>query len=118
MKQDFDERWEELAAEVFTGMKEWRLQHPRATLREMELTLDEKLGKMRARLLEDIALASAARELREEDGTRQQCPQCQASLRLRGQQTRRLQTQQRQELELTRSYGTCPRCGAGFFPLR
>jgi predicted RNA-binding Zn-ribbon protein involved in translation (DUF1610 family) len=118
MKQDFDERWEELAAEVFTGMKEWRLQHPRATLQEIEVTLDEKLGKMRARLLEDVALASAARGLCEEDGTRQQCPQCGETLWLRGQQTRRLQTQQRQELKLTRSYGTCPRCGAGFFPPR
>jgi hypothetical protein len=117
MKKDFDERWEQLAAEVLTGMKEWRWQHPRATLREIELTLDEKLGNLRARLLEDMALASAAREWCAEDGVRPQCPQCQTALQSRGSQTRWLQTQQGQELELSRSYGTCPHCGAGFFPL-
>jgi predicted RNA-binding Zn-ribbon protein involved in translation (DUF1610 family) len=117
MKKDFDRRWQQLADEVLTGMKEWRLQHPRATLREMELALDVKLGNMRARLLEDLALASAASDLQQEDGAYWQCPQCQEDLESRGQQTRQLQTQQRQELTLRRGYGTCPRCGAGFFPL-
>jgi len=39
-------------------MKEWRVQHPRATLSEMEVALDESLNRMRARMLEDMALAS------------------------------------------------------------
>jgi hypothetical protein len=34
MREDFDVRWHELAEEVISGMKEWRLQHPKATLRE------------------------------------------------------------------------------------
>ena len=29
MRKDFDRRWQELSAEVLTGMKGWRLQHPR-----------------------------------------------------------------------------------------
>ena len=44
-------------------MKEWRLQHPTATLSEIEDALDERLSGMRARMLEDLALASAARNL-------------------------------------------------------
>ena len=43
MKGDFDARWHELAEDVLTGMKEWRLQHPKATLSEMERALDERL---------------------------------------------------------------------------
>jgi hypothetical protein len=57
---DFDEKWEEMAEEVLTGMKEWRVQHPKATFREMEAALDERLARMRARMLQDMALASAA----------------------------------------------------------
>ena len=30
MCQDFDRRWQEWSQEILTGMKEWRLQHPRA----------------------------------------------------------------------------------------
>lgn len=55
MRDDFDAKWHELAEEVMSGMKEWRLKHPRATLREIESTLDERLGKMRARMLADLS---------------------------------------------------------------
>jgi len=41
MKKDFDAQWRTLSEEVLSGMKEWRLQHPRATLSEMEAALDE-----------------------------------------------------------------------------
>jgi hypothetical protein len=33
---DLERRWQQLADEVYTGMKEWRIQHSRATLREIE----------------------------------------------------------------------------------
>ena len=55
MKEDFDRRWQQLADEVMSGMKQWRLKHPRAKLSEIEEALDERLGKMRARMLEDVA---------------------------------------------------------------
>ena len=60
MRKDFDQDWRGLSEEVITGMKEWRLQHPRATLTEIETALDERLARLRARMLEDAALASAA----------------------------------------------------------
>jgi hypothetical protein len=44
MRDDFDAGWHELAEQVISGMKEWRLQHPKATLREIEQTLDERWG--------------------------------------------------------------------------
>ena len=58
MRKDFDQQWRTLNEEVITGMKEWRLQHPRATLTEIEAALDERLARLRARMLEDAALAS------------------------------------------------------------
>lgn len=76
MNADFDLQWHELAEEVRSEMKEWRLQHPKAKLREIEAALDERLGKMRARMLEDAALASAAADIQAlQAAERPVCPQ-------------------------------------------
>ena len=117
MRQDFDARWHELAEEVISGMREWRLQHPRATLVEIEHALDERMGKMRARLLQDAAMASAAADIEAAQGeVRPRCSRCGAVLEGRGTQERRLTTQHEQTVSLKRSYGVCPACGEGFFP--
>ena len=119
MNSDFDAKWHELAEEVMSGMKEWRLQHPKATLREIERALDERLAKMRARMLQDAALASAAADMQaNEEEERPVCPECGARLESRGKQERHVTTLHNQELRLERSYGVCPTCGAGFFPPR
>jgi len=117
MNSDFDAKWNELAEEVMTGMKEWRLQHPKATLREIERALDERLAKMRARMLQDAALASAAADIQASaEEERPVCPECAAKLEPRGKQERHITTLQNQVLQLERSYGVCPACSAGFFP--
>jgi len=117
MRSDFDTRWHELAEEVMSGMKEWRLQHPKATLREIEAALDARLGQMRARMLQDLALASVAADIQGAQAhDRPLCPQCGRVLESRGQHRRVLTTQHNQPLELERSYGICPTCGEGFFP--
>lgn len=117
MREDFDRRWHQLVEEAMSGMKQWRLKHPRAKLSEIEEALDERLGKMRARILEDVVQASSAVALNDEEGQRLKCPQCGVELESRGERVRLLQTHQHQELEFKRSYGSCPQCGAGFFPL-
>jgi hypothetical protein len=109
--------WQGLAAEVLTGLKEWRLQHPRASLREIEAALDERLSRVRARLLEDLALASAAADLREAAaGERPACPGCGGPLEARGQHARELRTSHERTLRLERSYAVCHACRAGVFP--
>lgn len=119
MRDDFDELWNQLAQDVMSGMKEWRLQHPTATLREIEAALDERLGKMRARMLEDAALASAVADLGQvAEAERPTCPACGHVLTARGQQTREITTHFDQALQLKRSYAVCPQCGAGLFPPR
>lgn len=117
MRDDFDAKWHELAEEVMSGMKEWRLQHPKATLREIEQALDERLGKMRARMLQDVALASAAADItRASASEKPVCPTCGVVLESRGRKKRELATHHNQMLALERSQGICPKCGAGFFP--
>jgi len=117
MQFDFDARWHELAEEVISGMKEWRLQHPKATFREIERALDERLGKMRARMLQDAALASAVADIQAAQAEeRPVCPKCGRVLEARGTQERQVTTHHNQGVVLERSYGVCPTCGEGFFP--
>jgi YgiT-type zinc finger domain-containing protein len=114
---DFDRTWLELSEEVITGMKEWRLQHPRATFAEIEAALDERLAGLRARMLQDAALATIATDWKQSPPeVRPLCPTCGQQLVSGGNQERRLQTQGRQEIVLQRQYGVCPTCGGGLFP--
>jgi uncharacterized protein with PIN domain len=112
-------RWQQEVDAVLSGMKEWRLQHPRASLREIETALDERLARVRARMLEDLALASAAARVREApEGERPRCPTCGGPLEARGTEKRTLTTTYNQPIVLERSYASCPACQAGLFPPR
>lgn len=108
--------WREVAEEAFVGMKEWRIQHPKATFREIETALDERFARMRARILQDAALATAAADLSGQDAERPTCPTCGARLEGRHTDTRDLTVQHEQTVRLTRRYADCPACGAGLFP--
>lgn len=114
---DFEAQWQALAEDVISGLAEWRLQHPRATFREIEQAVDERLAKLRARMLQDAALASAAADIKgAAEAVRPVCPACSVRLEGRGTAVRELTTQHNQTVQLTRSYGVCPQCGAGLFP--
>lgn len=114
---DFEAPWHALAEDVISGMAEWRMQHPRATFCEIEQAVDARLAKMRARMLQDAALASAAADITGAAAeVRPVCPECGAPLESRGTAVRELTTQHNQTVQLTRSYGVCPQCGAGLFP--
>jgi YgiT-type zinc finger domain-containing protein len=116
-RQMNDALWRQLSEQITTGMCEWRDQHPKATLREMETELDTRWAHVRARMLQDMAHLSDAAAWA--DSPRLQhptCPECGERLQERGQQPRTLLTHGGQDLTLTRSYGVCPACGAGLFP--
>ena len=116
---DLDARWHTWSEEVITGMKEWRIQHPKATFQEIERALDERLARLRARMLEDAALVSRAADFSEErESERPVCRQCGTPLEPRGQETRELVTHYDHTLNLKRSYGVCPKCQVGIFPPR
>ncbi len=108
-------KWGRLSEEVITGMRDWREQHPKATLREIERTLDERLARLRAQMLQDTALVSQAREWGGEVDS-EKCPDCGEALKQRGKQKRHLQTNGQQTVVLEREYGVCPGCGTGLFP--
>ncbi len=99
------------------GMSQWRKDHPKATWAEIEAAVDEQINQLRAQLLQDIVQMGESEqwhELSEEE--RPRCATCGKSLWARGKQTRYLQTTGGEAVKLTRTYGTCPGCGVGFFP--
>jgi DNA-directed RNA polymerase subunit RPC12/RpoP len=114
---EMEARWRALSEEVFTGMAEWRVQHPRATFSEIEAALDERLATVRARMLQDVALASAATDLSTQTvQERPRCPDCGHALEAHGQEERTLRTTYERPVTLRRSYARCPACGVGLFP--
>lgn len=116
---ELEERWRAEWGEVVMGLKEWRQQQPKATYREIERAVDERLARLRAHLLEAAVLASAAADVRQMRPTeRPRCPQCGGLMEAHGQETRRLTTNYEQSLTLHRSALLCPRCHEGLFPPR
>jgi hypothetical protein len=112
-------QWHTLAEEALTGMAEWRAQHPTATLREIEAAIDEHLAAVRARMLQDAALASAAADLRGVPAAdRPVCPDCGHRLEARGQEARQVTTRHNRQIRLQRTRAVCPACGTGLFPPR
>src|SRR5829696_3695051 len=99
-----------LSDDILTGMYEWRLQHPDATLTEIEQALDERWYRLRARMLQDLALEREAANWQPPASNRPQCPDCGRTLIRRGRQPRLLKTHGNHTLTLSRSYGYCPTC--------
>jgi predicted RNA-binding Zn-ribbon protein involved in translation (DUF1610 family) len=105
--------------DVAVSLSAWRREHPRATLAEIERALDERLSKVRAELLTDLAMASEAAAIAGKPGSeRPTCPECQQALVSRGQMSRTLLTTHDREVRLKRAYGRCPACGLELFPPR
>jgi ribosomal protein S27AE len=101
---------------VWTGLVAWREAHPKATFSEIEAELDRQLNQLRARVLGDLALASATADLAVSGVERPRCERCGAVLQAQGQEERGGVTQGGVEVRLARSYATCPRCGDRSFP--
>src|SRR5215469_12159588 len=109
--------WLTKSAEILTDIKEWRRVHPRATYVEIEDEVHRRLMQLEAQVLQDAAQASESREWGHTSGrTGPVCPSCGIPLEARGMHQRTLQGNGGESIQLDRSYGTCPKCGAGLFP--
>jgi len=95
---------------IAADLRRWRAAHPAATFTEIEAAVDTRMRAVRADLLAELAGEDAAVAGR--------CPDCGAPLVRRGAHTRTLWTQGERPVAVTRSYATCPACGAGLFPPR
>lgn len=119
MEKNEQEKSQELYEEIVTGMKEWRLAHPKATMREIEIEASKRVSKLEAHLIEESAHSSGAKEwAKKPEEERPRCRSCGEPLMARGEHVRKLQATGGREVKLERSYGVCPKCETGFFPPR
>jgi len=63
--KETNKEMEALAAEIISGMKEWRAQNPKATFAEIERETMKRMAALQARLMAEIAQDSEAREWEE-----------------------------------------------------
>ncbi|GAC1561686.1 MAG: hypothetical protein NVS2B2_24750 [Ktedonobacteraceae bacterium] len=115
--QEIRRMWQERSDVAFGEVTQWREEHPKATLAEIEAVIDSKILVLRATMIQDTALTSSARTA-STSSSALTCEQCGHSLQGRGHRKRTLQTQGGQEVTLHREYLTCCHCGNGFFPPR
>lgn len=114
-----EDTWQRKSATILTDIKAWRQAHPTATFVEIENEVHRCLMQLEAQVLQDAAQASESREWSHISGQAGPvCPTCATPLEARGQHQRTLQGNGGENVELTRTYGTCPKCGAGLFPPR
>jgi hypothetical protein len=100
------------------GMTQWRKEHPKATFREIEEAVDERVNQLRAQLIQDVAQMGETQDWRQKpQEERPECATCGHPLLARGERIRWIQTSGGEAIKLKRTYGTCPQCGQGFFPL-
>lgn len=114
--KDLQQSWEEQGAAVFAAVARWRQIHPKATMAEIEQTVDQQMNCLRAQMIQEAAQVSEAATSQAVEGL--VCEQCGKPLQARGRGRRRWQTQGGQQVEIERTYVTCPQCGGGFFPPR
>jgi hypothetical protein len=111
--------WQQKSAEILTNITEWRRAHPKATFVEIEDEVHQRLMELEAQVLQDAAQASESREWgKPSEQAAPACPTCAIPLEARGKHQRTLQGNGGQSVQLTRTYGTCPKCGVGLFPPR
>lgn len=108
---EMEGRWEEQYQQVISEVAEWRRAHPRATFTEIERALDERLNRLRARMITDTIKVG-----QEEVEEQAHCPTCGQPAQKRGKKKRRLQTQGGENVTLEREHATCKQCGQAFFP--
>src|SRR5258706_893764 len=119
-KRQRSEQMQQVSAGVrdVLAMTQWRKEHPKATWAEIEAAVDERINQLRAQLIQDVVQMGESEDWREiAQEERPRCATCGKPLVGRGKQTRWLQTNGGEAIKLTRTYGACPDCGGGFFPL-
>ena len=114
--KELEAGWQESGKKAVSKVSEWRQEHPKATMQEIEKALDEQLGRLRKQLLEELAQGSDMADWSAGSVEGPVCADCGSRLEARGKGKRKLTTNYDQTMELERRYGVCPVCQTGLFP--
>lgn len=110
-------KWNDLFQQVSEQVGQWREQNPRASFNEIENTVDKKLARLRAAMIQELVLESELTDFKQlPDEKRPRCPSCGRLLASNGPQKRKLTTTYEQEITLVRRKGHCSHCRVSYFP--
>jgi RNase P subunit RPR2 len=111
--------FKELSDHILAEMNAWNASHPQATFLQIEEKARELVSQLEAHLIQASALEREREDWSQsEPSQRPRCPDCQMPLLSRGKRVRHVQGPAGRDIELQRTYATCPQCGTGFFPPR
>ena len=114
-----EKNFKELSDAIMRDMNACNASNPQATFLQIEMKARELVSQLEAHLIEE----SAGKREKEnwssqQESRRPTCPICHLPLLSRGKRVRHLQATAGRDIRLERTYGTCPKCGTGFFPPR
>jgi predicted RNA-binding Zn-ribbon protein involved in translation (DUF1610 family) len=110
-------KWDEMFDKASERMSQWRRENSQASFSAIEKEVDGELARLRAQMIQDLALESSLADIRgSKAGEKVKCPECGTEVKANGQEKRRLVTDYEEEIELERSKAKCPGCGVSFFP--
>ena len=110
---------EQQAEEFIKGMRGWREEHQHISLYEIEKELNRRLATLQAETLEALAQQSTVDDwVSNPEQPRPLCVHCGEPLQSKGKRKRTLQTTEGEDIELKRTYASCPKCQTGLFPPR
>jgi hypothetical protein len=116
-KMNERDEWTRKFRQASSEISDWRGRNPRASLTEIENTVDEELAKVRAAMIQELAMESALTDIKQlPKEERPKCPKCGRLLASNGKQKRQVTTTYEQSVELERSKGYCSNCRISFFP--
>ena len=114
-----EKHFKDLSEEIIGAMNAWNASHPKATLLQIEEKARELVSHLEAHLIQESALEREREEWPQGEPSQGPCsPDCQVPLLSRGKRVRHLQGPAGSDIQLQRTYRTCPHCGTGFFPPR
>jgi len=112
-------KWQQLFDQASEGVVMWRGEEQKATLATIEEKVDRSLSRVRAQMIQDLALSSPNQNIKElEKEKRPRCERCDIPLSSKGMKRRQLLTEYEEVVELERSQASCSQCGATLFPPR
>jgi DNA repair exonuclease SbcCD ATPase subunit len=112
-----EDKWQDSFREASEEVGFWRKKHPKATFSEIKNSVDGKLAKIRADMIQDLIEESELHDFKTlPKGSRPKCPVCGKTLASNGRQSRELVTTHEQIVEVERSKGYCKTCKVSYFP--
>ena len=96
------------AEEIRRNLREWRRQHPAASLSEIDAEVEWRYRELLTETVEELASVDQCAEV--------VCSHCQEAMQRRGQHPRTVQGRGGKPITLRRTYYVCPVCGTGLFP--